>query len=103
MPHDTFYNSASWLAARRAQLGREPCCRVCASIGIRTPGAEVDHIVAIEAGGHPLNPGNLRTLCRKHHSQKTIMIDGMHRNSGKKLVTTGPDGFPIHVEQQRKT
>jgi 5-methylcytosine-specific restriction protein A len=103
MPHDAFYNSKPWKDARATQLRLEPHCRVCAMLGIRTPAREVDHILAIEAGGHPLNPANLRSLCRKHHSQKTIMVDGMHRDSGKALVTTGPDGFPIHVEQQRKT
>lgn len=103
MPQDPFYSSKRWQDARTTQLRLQPYCCVCALIGIRSRATEVDHVVAIRAGGHPTNPANLRSLCRTHHSQKTIMVDGMHRGSGKALVTTGPDGFPIHVEQQRKT
>lgn len=65
---------------------------------IRARAVEVDHRLAINQGGHPFDPRNLRSLCRKHHSQKTIMLDGMHRDSGKKLVTTGPDGWPVEIE-----
>lgn len=102
MPQLPFYNSKPWRDARATQLHREPHCRVCAMVGIKTRATEVDHILAITAGGHPTNPANLRSLCKTHHSQKTMMVDGMHRNSGKSLVTSGPDGFPIHTEQRRK-
>lgn len=67
-------------------------------IGIRTRATEVDHRRAILAGGHPFAPANLRSLCKRHHSQKTILLDGQHRPSGKSLIVTGPDGFPIHRE-----
>lgn len=103
MPQDTFYSSKTWRDARATQLRRQPYCCVCAMVGIRSRAVEVDHEVAIRAGGHPTNPANLRSLCKTHHSQKTIMVDGQHRDSGKALVTSGLDGFPIHVEKQRKT
>ena len=102
MPQHPFYNSKTWRDAREAQLRREPHCRVCRMLGIRTRAVEVDHILAIASGGHPTDSSNLRSLCRKHHSQKTILIDGMHAGSGKKLVTTGADGWPVDIEQRRK-
>lgn len=68
---------------------------------MQTRATEVDHKVTIMAGGHPFDQRNLRSLCKSHHSQKTIMLDGQHRGSGKCLVTTGPDGWPIAVEGNR--
>lgn len=98
MPHDPFYGSAMWRKARATQLRTHPYCEVCLALQMYVRGTEVDHRRAIMAGGHPFDPRNLRTLCKSHHSQKTIMIDGQHRDSGKPLVTTGPDGWPIAIE-----
>jgi 5-methylcytosine-specific restriction endonuclease McrA len=100
MPHDPFYSSKLWRDTRAKYLRLNPYCCVCARIGLQVRAVEVDHTTAIRAGGHPTNPANLRGLCRTHHSQKTIMVDGMHRNSGIDLITTGPDGFPIHKERK---
>lgn len=65
---------------------------------MQTRATEVDHRVAINAGGHPFARGNLRSLCKTHHSQKTILLDGAHAASGKKFVVTGEDGWPIISE-----
>ena len=67
-------------------------------LGIYTRATEVDHRRAILAGGHPFAEPNLRSLCKRHHSQKTILLDGQHKPSGKSLIVTGPDGFPIYRE-----
>lgn len=98
MPHDPFYGSRPWRAARAAQLHKQPYCETCLLIGMHTRATEVDHRVAITAGGHPFASGNLRSLCKSHHSQKTSLLDGLHRDSGKPLVITGPDGWPISIE-----
>jgi len=79
----------------------EPNCGVCKSVGFFTKAIEVDHIRSMRDGGAPFDHKNLRSLCKRHHSQKTIMVDGQHSGSGKLLVTTGADGFPIHIEQPR--
>lgn len=100
MPQHPFYNSKPWRQARAKQLAQFPHCEVCARIGIRTFAVEVDHRKAINAGGHPFAPANLCSLCKTHHSQKTSIIDGLHRASDRQLVTTGPDGWPIHVEEK---
>jgi hypothetical protein len=60
---------------------------------------QVDHIKSIRSGGAPFEHGNLCSLCATHHSQKTILVDGKHKGSGKQLVITGPDGFPIGPEK----
>jgi 5-methylcytosine-specific restriction enzyme A len=61
-----FYHSAAWLRARRAQLAREPNCRVCG-----VPATDVDHVLAIVDGGARLDPANLQSLCSKHHDKKS--------------------------------
>lgn len=100
MPQNPFYNSKPWRDLRAAVLKRRPNCEVCTLIGLTVRAVEVDHILAINAGGKPLDPANVRALCRKHHSQKTILMDGQHKADGRKLVTSGPDGFPIEIEMK---
>ena len=70
-------------------------------VGFRVKATEVDHIVAMAVGGAPFDQKNLRSLCKSHHSQKTAIIDGLHRTKAKPLVTTGVDGWPVHIEQPR--
>ena len=65
---DRFYSSSAWRSARKAQLIREPNCRVCGA-----PATTVDHIEAFrpDVGGSPLDPANLQSLCRRHHDEKS--------------------------------
>ena len=44
---------------------------------------EVDHIMPVEVGGEPHDMGNLQTLCRGCHIEKT-------RRERKKLVKVDP-------------
>ncbi len=67
-------------------------------LGIATRATEVDHRRSIVSGGAPFDPANLCSMCKSHHSQKTSLLDGLHRDSGKPLVITGPDGWPISVQ-----
>lgn len=63
----------AWPRLRLLHLHREPLCRECMKAGIVTTGQEVDHIIPHD--GTPelrLNSANLQTLCRHHHSQKTM-------------------------------
>ena len=95
MPQDPFYSSAKWRDCRATYLRLHPFCSVCAAIGIQTRAVEVDHVKSIRSGGHPFAHANLDGKCKKHHSQKTIYIDGRHKASNNPLVITGVDGFPI--------
>lgn len=59
------YNSARWQHTRNKVLFEQPLCP-CGHIA-----TDVDHIVAIEAGGDPWARHNLQGLCRSCHSAKT--------------------------------
>ena len=61
----------------------------------------MDHVLAIEKGGAPLAEGNLRLLCKLHHSQKTRNEDAGKQSTNKALVTYGLDGWPIAIEGDR--
>ena len=98
MPHDPFYSSKKWRETRAAYLRKHPWCQTCLKIGVRCRAMEVDHVKSIRSGGHPFHESNLCGLCKTHHSQKTIYMDGQHKHVGKALVVTGPDGFPVNPE-----
>lgn len=71
---DPFYATRDWteLAARvkAARGGR------CEMPGCETPGDRVaaDHVREIRDGGAPLDAGNIRLLCHRHHMQKTAAV-----------------------------
>jgi len=52
-------------------LRREPCCRVCAELGVDTLAVDVDHVTPLSAGGSAWSMANLQPLCRAHHTNKT--------------------------------
>lgn len=54
---------AEWDALARQILRLHPTCQVC----VNAPASEVDHIVAVRAGGSRLARANLRALCHPCH------------------------------------
>jgi 5-methylcytosine-specific restriction protein A len=55
-----------------AHLAQHPLCVVCQSEGRITAATVVDHIVAIADAPHlRLEPSNHRSLCKRHHDQRT--------------------------------
>ena len=59
-----------WRRIRAQYLKSHPDCVVCGE-----PAEEVDHIVSLADGGtHKWE--NLQSLCKTHHSQKTVVFDG---------------------------
>lgn len=102
MPQSPFYSSAKWRKTRATHLALHPYCVVCERIGFKTKAIDVDHKLAMAKGGAPFDKHNLQSLCKKHHGQKTIYgPEGQHAKFGKVLVTTGEDGYPIHIENVR--
>jgi 5-methylcytosine-specific restriction protein A len=60
-----------WQKIQAEQLRREPSCRLCRAEGKQTQALEVNHILALADGGSFDDPGNLQSLCRGCHWQKT--------------------------------
>jgi 5-methylcytosine-specific restriction endonuclease McrA len=58
---------ADWERYRADHLRRHPWCGICGQKAV-----EVHHIVPIGAGGARLDDANLQSLCRRHHSAKTM-------------------------------
>lgn len=102
MPSDAFYSTRKWRMTRREHLYENPWCAVCAAIHIRTEATEVDHVFRKEDVDDPYDHANLRSLCKLHHSQKTLALDGTHRNK-KGFTVAGEDGLPIPYREDRRT
>lgn len=66
-------NSHLWRRIRHAQLLREPLCRHCQREGTIAPANEVDHIDGDSANNLD---ANLQSLCKRHHSRKTMQEGG---------------------------
>jgi HNH endonuclease len=64
-----FYRSPAWQFARTQQLQREPNCE---APGCDQPATHCDHRQNMADGGAPLDPANLQSMCKRHHSQKTL-------------------------------
>ncbi|ROP84256.1 HNH endonuclease [Stella humosa] len=56
-----------WRELRKRFLAAHPRCCMCGAAA-----NEVDHIVAIADGGARLAWANLRSMCKPHHSRRTI-------------------------------
>ena len=68
-----FYDLPAWQTLRGAQLIREPWCAECTRLGIRERATVVDHIRPHRGQLELfLDAGNLQSLCKLHHDQKTM-------------------------------
>lgn len=67
-----------WQALRLAHLLANPLCVACARAGRTAAAEEVDHVRPFDGPADPLRlePGNLQSLCKRCHSQKTNREDG---------------------------
>jgi 5-methylcytosine-specific restriction enzyme A len=72
-PGDPFYSSAAWIRVRNQKRLDDPLCEECLKDGVCKPMSEVDHV--LPRWEHPelaLEPSNLQSLCKSHHSRKTL-------------------------------
>lgn len=86
-----WYFSARWRRLRLAQLAAEPCCRMCARIGRRTPATIADHVRPHK--GDPalfFDPSNLQSLCAPHHDATK-----QRQERGRVTAPIGADGWPL--------
>lgn len=72
--HDgkNIYYTYQWKKLRKAYIGENPLCEMCAKRGINTPARVVDHIKEISDGGEPFDWDNLQSLCNECHYRKTL-------------------------------
>lgn len=61
-----------WQAIRARILKRDP---ICGELGCTARSSQVDHIIPKSRGGSDQD-SNLRGMCRRHHSRKTVLADG---------------------------
>jgi len=66
---------AAWRRIRDTFLARHPLCVECTRDGRTTPATDVDHVLPLRRGGTH-DHRNLQSLCRPHHSAKTVREDG---------------------------
>lgn len=64
-----------WQRVRLTKLATCPSCEDCKANGLEVAATEVDHVLALEAGGTH-DHDNLRALCKPCHSRKTVRTDG---------------------------
>lgn len=80
---------AAWQRMSRAQIAREPQCRICGHRGSRSNPLTADHVLPLAAGGRS-EFSNLQTLCRAHNSAK-----------GARTFVPDETGRPIRQPEKR--
>lgn len=70
------YNTKRWKELRKLKLAQNPLCQDCLTLGVIEAANHVDHVQAIADGGAPFELENLRALCIRCHSRKTVYRDG---------------------------
>lgn len=95
----THMYGTAWKKIRAHHLRQQPLCVTCQAEGKLTPANVVDHIQD-HKGDFALfyTPGNLQSLCKRHHDIKTASTAGGFGNKqGKAKVRSecGADGIPV--------
>lgn len=79
--YHSWYSLTVWTDdLRPTQLLREPFCRECARRGVRTWATVVDHVEPHRGDWTKfIDRGNLQSLCKHHHDQKTAREQAQER------------------------
>ena len=83
-PNSDFYHSKQWRSLRNYYIQRNPLCEACQRRKKTTAGTVVDHIIAINMGGHKTDLSNLQTLCTSCHNSKSGKEGWEYRKKNKK-------------------
>lgn len=86
------YKTRAWKRIRSAQLATEPLCRRCSEQGVVTAATDVDHVVPWAGDLDAFYTGELQSLCRTCHAEKSSRED----RDGKPRKGFGADGEPLH-------
>jgi 5-methylcytosine-specific restriction endonuclease McrA len=93
-----FYNSKAWREVRELRIGMDRgICQICGK-----PGNEVDHIIELTPDNIydemiALNLDNLRTLCHRCHTRKTMQGQRSKEDESIALdrIFFTEDGMPV--------
>ena len=73
---------SDWRRLRAEHLASHPWCVMCLKAGKRVPAVDVDHIEPIALAPHRrLDPSNLQSLCKHHHSSAKQSQDRRARSN----------------------
>lgn len=70
-PWHNWYGRKAWKVKRAAQLASEPLCRKCKESKTLTAATVADHIVPHNGDWELFIGGELQSLCKTHHDEKT--------------------------------
>ncbi len=87
---DPWYKTGRWQRIRKAQLDREPLCRMCRDEGIAAPANVCDHIEPHRGDPAKFWHGPFQSLCKRHHDRDKQRIE----KGGKPRPRIGVDGWP---------
>jgi 5-methylcytosine-specific restriction endonuclease McrA len=83
------YNTPAWVRLRKVKLQQQSLCEVCMRRGRLVRANTVDHVLSINAGGHPFPTlDELMSMCTPCHNSKSRNID---QPTGKGVAFKGAD------------
>lgn len=89
-PWHSWYGLARWRKRHRAQLLREPLCRMCIDRGLVVPASVADHIERHRGNWNQFMLGALQSLCKPCHDGRKRLIE--RRGYAPDI---GVDGYPL--------
>ena len=91
LAYGALYDTPEWRRLRKAQLAKEPFCRMCARAGRRTKATIADHVIPHRGDVSLFMRGELQSLCSVHHKSDKARIE--HGRPARTPV--GLDGWPV--------
>jgi hypothetical protein len=89
VPWRAWYRTQRWRKLRASQLAREPNCRTCERIGVRTPATVCDHCNPHRGNETLFWSGPFQSLCASHHSSDKQALE-----MGRPRQAFAADGWP---------
>ena len=84
------YSTARWRRIRHAQLSAEPLCEWCLESETITVATEVHHATPHKGDLVIFWRGPFISTCKSCHASR-----GQREDLGQKVITFGPDGWPV--------
>ena len=88
---DSWYDLRRWRKRRRAQLLRQPLCKLCLEHGVVTVATVVDHVTPHRGDWNAFWLGELQSLCKLCHDKAKRYVE----TRGYDPLDVGHDGWPL--------